>query len=486
MWIERVARRAARAWADELGSDVPAAADEPPDLPAYTVLLALNPRAWVLRRVETFEFLDFATVRRRMSVYFRFPELPGLREGATVHVPLLVLAKRDLRNFDIRDADGKALPLLTSDENAKTLATGIGGYLPEGTEVSPDDRRRLEEFIKRRERDGDTALADDGWLTALLAKVEDEQIRGALKALVGILDESFVALAALPYEGDEPCVVKLSHDVELLRGRQAGWSTMISRFFASFGLPARRERFGELAVGLGESYHAEAVAPPDTYIDAAQLEVPGRKERSDSHRFRPHVHIDSEHGRERGTFSLLLQAQRAGLVLPLLLAALTITGALVLVPRQEDSLDGQTLAALLLVPFALAAYFIRSAENSYVTQMLRGVRLVAAVPVLAGVVTITMLGLGYLAPEHGTTAEDADTIARCAAWASGGATALLALAVVSPPIVRYVGRPAVEGLVALAQRSSVLRIVTGIVVAGVPIAALLGARALVEWLIDLL
>ena len=498
-WIERFATRAARAFAEALERDVPAAAPaaaepvpvrpDPGEIARYAVRLAMNPRGFVLRRVETFEFLDFATVRRRMSVYFRFLEAPELGKPATVYVPMLLLAKQDLRNFDLRDAEGGALPMLTRDENARIMASGIGQYLSPYTEFTKDSERALRKLIADRESNADAALGEDGWLRPLLAAVREDQLRAGLTALVRLLDKSFLVLAAIPYEADARRVVKLSYDVELLRGRAAGWSTLIARFVASFGFAARPERFEELAVGLGASYHAEAVAPPDTYIDDARLELPDDDddaEDSDDHRFRPHVHVDSEDEGQRGTFSLLLQAQREGLVVPLLFAALAITGALVLIPRQEDDLDGQTLAALLLVPFALAAFFIRSAENSYVTRMLRGVRLVASVPVVAGVVTIAMLGLGYLAPEMGKTDDDAEAVAEYAAWASGIATALLAAAVVMPPIVRHVVRPAVDGLVTLAQGSFVSRAASRIVVLAVYAGLFLAVRALVQRLLDIL
>jgi hypothetical protein len=121
--------------------------------------------------------------------------------------------------------------------------------------------------------------------------------------------------------------------------------------------------------------------------------------------------------------------------MPLWLSAVVISVALAFVPSQAEQreLDGQALAALLLVPFALAAFYVRSAENSYVTGMLRGVRLAAGVPVAAGVLIIAMLGLGFLGQEGSKAASDtAVAVARWAAVSAGVATALLTLGVISP------------------------------------------------------
>lgn len=444
-WAPVVAH-AAQAW-KAAQEPQPASSD---DLARYALRLALNPRAWVRRRVETFEFLDAATVRRRMSVDVVLPPSSRFDSGVTVYVPLMLLKKRDLRNFDLRDEQSGALPLLNSNESGALAVRGLRRYLSAFDEVTDEHARVLGVVVT--ERVGQRAReALDGKLKPLLAAVPEAD-RDSVRELIEQLDDAFLVMAGIPYEPRSRRVLKFSYDLEHRTGESAGRLQRAYLFglhlVASFGLLPRVERFEGLVVGLGESYHAEVVPPVDTYVDDARLKVADREPIVDTHRFRPHLHAVSESPGDRGTLTLLMHAQREGLVLPLLFSALAISGTLALVPRNADRLDGQTLAALLLVPFALAAFFIRSAENSYVTQMLRGVRVTAAAPVGAGVLTIAMLGLGFLDPPGEDTSSSTTVVdvARYAAWVSGGATALLAAAAVAPPVGRRV-RPKIQWLV---------------------------------------
>src|SRR4051812_45189794 len=74
---------------------------------ASTIPLLLYPRRWVHRRVETLDFVDITRLRRRMSIDFTVPNRSGipvvLRTGQSIaFVPIALLSKRVLRNFDVR------------------------------------------------------------------------------------------------------------------------------------------------------------------------------------------------------------------------------------------------------------------------------------------------------------------------------------------------------------------------------------------------
>ena len=64
---------------------------------------------WIHRRVETIDLLAQELVRRQVSVDFTLPEplLDDLRigPGGPWCVPLAILEKRPLRNFDLREHD---------------------------------------------------------------------------------------------------------------------------------------------------------------------------------------------------------------------------------------------------------------------------------------------------------------------------------------------------------------------------------------------
>jgi hypothetical protein len=83
---------------------------------------------WVVRRVENARFIDDCTVRRYVSIDYEAPSDAVLLRrptGEEVRVlPLAILRRKSLVNFDFRDPDGAALPLLGLRQNqALTLAS---------------------------------------------------------------------------------------------------------------------------------------------------------------------------------------------------------------------------------------------------------------------------------------------------------------------------------------------------------------------------
>lgn len=147
---------------------------------------------------------------------------------------------------------------------------------------------------------------------------------------------------------------------------------------------------------------------------------------------RPHLHVAGCRRDQTAQLTLSLYARRDALVVPLLFAAVAITAVLAYIPRRSSDLDGQTLGALLLVPFALSAFYVRPGEHSYVTRGIRGMRIVALAPVVAGVLVLALIGLGLLGGmEHDRDALDT---ARWAARSSASATYLLLVAVLAPSL----------------------------------------------------
>ena len=83
--------------------------------------LLLAEESWVHRRVETIHMLSTQVLRRSVSVDFTIPigVRRSLRVGDSTQtlVPLATLAKRPLRNFDLRDESGASVPVLGRDHN---------------------------------------------------------------------------------------------------------------------------------------------------------------------------------------------------------------------------------------------------------------------------------------------------------------------------------------------------------------------------------
>ena len=193
-------------------------------------------------------------------------------------------------------------------------------------------------------------------------------------------------------------------------------------------------------MGWSQSYHVEVVPPGDMRVAEAVLEpvkASGEVKRDpqrDDHRFRPHMQVSDENRDSVGQVNLAFYAERDALVFPLALSAVVIASLLAVIPGRLDSVDFQTLAALLVLPFALAAYYVRDAEHSYVTSALRLLRLLAALPVVSGLLVLAMLGLGYLDLDGRGDPLDPDAL-RVAEWAARvtmGSAVLLVAALVSP------------------------------------------------------
>jgi len=121
---------------------------------ATAYVLLLQPRRWIHRRVETIEFLDMSRLRRRMSVDFTLPKrrfLPQTIQGQSVSViPIALLTKRVLKNFDLRDETGGSLPILTRQQNvwvARSMITLLAETTLQGDQLDAHVRHELEDIV---------------------------------------------------------------------------------------------------------------------------------------------------------------------------------------------------------------------------------------------------------------------------------------------------------------------------------------------------
>jgi hypothetical protein len=84
------------------------------------LLLSDEPR-WVHRRVETVTYRDETSLRRQTSVDFTIPKwvdvYPTGHGSEIVYIPITLLDKRLLEDFDLRDEAGTVLSLLPRAEN---------------------------------------------------------------------------------------------------------------------------------------------------------------------------------------------------------------------------------------------------------------------------------------------------------------------------------------------------------------------------------
>src|SRR5688572_17799024 len=111
------------------------------DDPEQAVLvhwLLTNFPDWMLRRVENFKLLDDRTVERRTSFDFK---LPGAIEGrsttALTVVPLTTLDKEKLVGFDLRDEEGRSLPVLDTRDNEMVAGAALAALAESVLDAPP-------------------------------------------------------------------------------------------------------------------------------------------------------------------------------------------------------------------------------------------------------------------------------------------------------------------------------------------------------------
>jgi hypothetical protein len=371
--------------------------------------LVVEPSAWIHRRVEKIEVLDESLVQRRVSIdlTLRSEQEAFSPPGAdSIGVlPLTLLRKEALRNFDLRDAVGCPLSMLSRAENERLAAASLifsaegvlGDALPCELEASlrrvagaePEESwGELESWRGRSRRSSDPH--HEKWAALLDAESFCEQAEA--------LADNFILMAAVDLELDRRLLYKLSYEEPF--GEEDGFG-----FFkdAAVRLGWRRKGITIEAPGVAAcaSYHLEMAAPADLEIDAAHLRLaatsggqqPPPQDAFDDNRQRAHLYVADVGPGVNATALVFLRRCRDSYLSAALLTGFLITALLAgALPRLEEisrPAQSQTAAALLLVvPTILAAYIVRPGEHRLASRVSWGVRgflLVAAACALVGV-----------------------------------------------------------------------------------------------------
>src|ERR1019366_7313417 len=395
--------------------------------------LLRNPHKWVHRRVETFTFVDDRWARRRISLDCTIPaEIAEQDVSVLGCIPLALLAKRTLRGFDLRDASGRALSLLTTEENSdiayRTLMSRAealcGGRVEDG--VSDDLRDTV----------GSAYWPSARALGRMYEAPADEphQVTAQRRVLMGDPDfesiltelaDNFMLLTPrlgtrnprqiFKYSYEEP----LRPEGDLLRRplvllRLAG---------ARLGLAGARLVLPVPAARSALSFHCEIEAPLGLEITKARLDrgvsfTPklgglGRREKRARRRdakalnrsleardggglARAHLQMprtDLEIGR-RPKACVWLRSRRAGFLRPALVTCLLTSTLLVAGHERLTAISLEVEAAstlMLLVPGLLAAYLSRPGEHVMASAALLGVRLMLITSGLRAIAAAALL-----------------------------------------------------------------------------------------------
>lgn len=185
--------------------------------------LVADPKQWINRRVETVEMLTHEETRRRVSIDFTL-SVEQQRRLTTRHgltVPISVLGKRPLRNFDLRDEDVGARPILGRADNRELALIALMTAARKALADAPPDRR-IEELtadlrqivfedeplaVETLESFVEAAEAGDGVASAVWGDA-------ACRTLLRTFATDYVLFVALPLNGPARRVVKFSYSDE--------------------------------------------------------------------------------------------------------------------------------------------------------------------------------------------------------------------------------------------------------------------------------
>lgn len=349
--------------------------------------LLLSFPEWVHRRVESISFEDDVSVIRRVSVDLELP-LPSRRRSQQqaiaqeIVVPLALLRKEPLVNFDLRDENSASLPMLTSTENRRLAWSTIGSIaevVARGAGVSLTDAIRRELWT--------ITGAATTQAKAALHRLEnpagaDAPLRGTLmsdsylRTLAHMFAGNFLLCVLLEFKKRTRRIIKYSYaepvpwrSTEMSFAQGMGWQPV------EFGFPVP-------SIGRGASYHFEIEAPEGLQVRSGTLSAETsegtvvRQGASEGRRL--HMYLAGAKQTARGRATVQLRPVERGLLRNSLLmsgiCALIMGLAWCLLSRIEAR-GFQTPAALLLaIPGLIAVLVARPQEPALTTELLRGVR----------------------------------------------------------------------------------------------------------------
>jgi hypothetical protein len=355
---------------------------------------------WINRLVERIDLVDDETIRRQVSVDFTLPA--GLApEGATVYVPLALLRKEALTNFDVWQEDGARLSVLNTVDTVRVTVPALRSIADREAArqgLAPDFN--LDPLL--------TQLAEGGIEAGRQARRDIEAgfaplvaESGPFRTTVVGLTEGFPLLVPVEMRGGATRLIKLRYDVpirtERLR-RGIGWYARAP--FEHVGWLPKRLEFELPGIERGEGYHLEVVAPVELDIRAAsvrRLDVPGARKLTIAEASgKERVHLLPSRGHRRGHARLRakMRPQRGGVMFAYVATSALAATELLLARPHVREIEPQTGSALLLLlPTLLAAFLVRPGEHTFAKRMLSGVRLLTAVTALAPLLAAGALAL---------------------------------------------------------------------------------------------
>jgi hypothetical protein len=252
--------------------------------------LIMSSPAWVTRRVESVSFRDHRTVRRRVSIDFTVPVAAphfGINGTGYRLLPLTIMRRKSLVNFDLRDENDASVPLLGIRQNqAVTLALveALARAVLETETLCPAVREFLRDLVSGQQNELIEArkLADSSDAHAEIQRLSGDR---RFNHVMSRVSEDFVMFVLVRGDGPAKRVFKFRYDEPLSRryrvsGSQENgyrrFTPSVSRWspvpiLAAIGWIPTRIRFPTPAAENAASYHFEVHAPAGVAIDSATM-----------------------------------------------------------------------------------------------------------------------------------------------------------------------------------------------------------------------
>jgi hypothetical protein len=384
---------------------------------------------WVHRRVDHITFDDLTAVAVRASLDFTVPEetwaTASHSDGTpVVFVPLSLFLKQRITAFSLRDESDRALPILTRPTADRVTGAALWAQAHLVRLQAPADIALPPELMPERiERTimeiatarPDPALESRAWLVERSDRTDEcdacfawrRLLRHSsrFKALSLKFTDAYTLITpmALPNVQSRR-VIKLTYEAPRLLGgaRQGPFQEESPEGSFVKGLRARARQLGTMSslrpypmyfrtgvVGRSRCYHQEAEVPPGLQLTAMQL---GLYDSHDGRRVdqpdiligklrRAHLHVADVPSGAYGVTQLLVRgrinniARSAWLASAMSLVLLIAASALAII---FPSVLTEITALLLVPPAILSAYIARPTEPLVATEVLFGLRLIAA------------------------------------------------------------------------------------------------------------